>query len=239
MTATISIYLDESGDLGWRFDRPYRAGGSSRYITIACVLTPAEKEHLPKRFIRKLYKKFSWTRQGEVKWADMNAVEREHFARQAYRLTETHPDIKFFSITTHKQNVQQHMRDDSNLLYNYMIKLLLIDEMSQYQRVNFYPDQRSIKVASGNSLHDYLRIQLGFEKSTQTELITRQSNSSESKNLQFSDMLAGLVQSHFEDKNSRFWNLLDTKIHSRRLFFPAHYKEPEPTIINSESCDPP
>lgn len=33
----ITVYLDESGDLGWKFDAPYRSGGSSRYLTIAAI----------------------------------------------------------------------------------------------------------------------------------------------------------------------------------------------------------
>jgi hypothetical protein len=38
------IYLDESGELGWKFDAPYRKGGSSRYLTIASlVISPDGK----------------------------------------------------------------------------------------------------------------------------------------------------------------------------------------------------
>jgi hypothetical protein len=42
--SSIQIYLDESGDLGWRFDKPYRYGGSSRYLTIvSLIISPHEK----------------------------------------------------------------------------------------------------------------------------------------------------------------------------------------------------
>ena len=34
----VSVYLDESGDLGWKFDAPYRCGGSSRYLTISAII---------------------------------------------------------------------------------------------------------------------------------------------------------------------------------------------------------
>ncbi|AZB91680.1 hypothetical protein DKE41_019025 (plasmid) [Acinetobacter pittii] len=43
------IYLDESGDLGWNFNHPYRQGGSSRFLTIACVITPSEDVKRPKK----------------------------------------------------------------------------------------------------------------------------------------------------------------------------------------------
>lgn len=49
-------YLDESGDLGWKFHQPYRQGGSSRYLSLAAIILPFDKKHLPKRFITDLYK---------------------------------------------------------------------------------------------------------------------------------------------------------------------------------------
>ena len=54
------IFADESGDLGWTLDKPYRAGGSSRHLTVASVCVPPEKRHLPKRVVRDLYKKYGW-----------------------------------------------------------------------------------------------------------------------------------------------------------------------------------
>jgi hypothetical protein len=55
---SVLIYLDESGDLGWSFDKPYRHGGSSRYLTIASLVVDPSKKHFPKRLIKKLYTKF-------------------------------------------------------------------------------------------------------------------------------------------------------------------------------------
>lgn len=52
----MNLYIDESGDLGFTFDKPYRIGGSSRYLTIAFLLVPKELSHLPKRVVKKLYK---------------------------------------------------------------------------------------------------------------------------------------------------------------------------------------
>jgi hypothetical protein len=74
------IYLGESGDLGWPFTDPYRSGGSSRYLTIACLAVTPSKKHLPMRLITRLYKKFSWSPQVEKKWAKMTLEERVWFA---------------------------------------------------------------------------------------------------------------------------------------------------------------
>lgn len=214
------IYLDESGDLGWKFDAPYRRGGSSRHITIASLVVSQSKKHLPKRLIKKLYKKFRWPTNIEKKWSDMSLVERIWFAEKANELKIQHQaDIRYISITVKKENVQNHIRSDANKLYNYMIGLSLLREMSHHEKVTFVPDPRSIKVESGNSLHDYLQTQLWFEKETSTTLITTPFDSASNLNVQFSDMLSGIVQGHFEDGNSQPWEKLRNTISYKTLFF--------------------
>lgn len=214
------FYLDESGDLGWNFTAPYRQGGSSRYLTIATLICPSDKKHLPKRLIKSLYIKFKWDSSLEKKWSDMILQERIAFAQSTKSLLIGHPEIKLAAITVAKEHVENHIRQDGNKLYNYMINLSLIDEMAKYDNVIFCPDERSIKVKSGNSLHDYLGIGLAFTKKVATNLQTMPCNSASSKNSQFADMLAGLVQGHYENSTNSCWRILGHHIKSKRLFFP-------------------
>jgi hypothetical protein len=177
------------------------------------------KKDLPKRLIKKLYKKFKWPTDEEKKWSSMTRTERSHFAARLSTLVEGHPDIKCCAITVRKERVREHIRADENKLYNYMIKLLLVDEMAPHQAVSFFPDPRSIKVESGNSLHDYLQISLWFEKGTTTTLTTIPLESHKALNVQFADMLSGLVQSHYEDGNSTAWRLCSQHIQHKKLYF--------------------
>lgn len=149
----------------------------------------------------------------------MSNDERVSFAERGRQLVDNFQDIKYFSITVQKTNVQNHIRNDSNKLYNYMINLLLLEEMAKYDDVRFVPDPRSIKVESGNSLHDYLQTQLWFDRGVTTQLATCPSDSSCSRNVQFADMLSGLVQSHFEDNKSAPWAIMGPRIISKKLFF--------------------
>lgn len=50
------FYTDESGDLGWSFDRPYGKGGSSRYLVIAAMSLPVAEAHRPERVMKDLFK---------------------------------------------------------------------------------------------------------------------------------------------------------------------------------------
>jgi hypothetical protein len=170
------IYLDESGDLGWNFTAPYRSGGSSRHLAISALCVPPGKKHIPKRVIKALYDKFGWRTTEEKKWSQMSVGERKEFALSAKKMTEKHPDIHLRTITVQKQNcakaklcksktvqkqnVMPHIRADSNKLYNYMIGLFLLELMAKHDQVTMVPDPRSLKVQSGNSLHDYLQVDL-------------------------------------------------------------------------------
>lgn len=216
----ICIYLDESGDLGWNFTAPYRAGGSSRYLTISALITPDEKTHLPGRVIRDLYTARNWSTSKEKKWSDMSTSARQEFATRIIKLRTQHSDISFHSIVVDKQRVRPTFREDANLLYNYMIKVCLVGEMRKHDQVTLIPDPRSIKIASGNSLHDYLQLNLWYTEHVETKLITSPEDSKRSLGLQFADMLAGATQHHFEDGNSAAWNDLSGHVSLKKLFFP-------------------
>lgn len=151
----------------------------------------------------------------------MNIEERCYFAERAKKMRNDNPDIKYFSMTVFKQNVKEHIRVDGNKLYNYMIGLLLLEEMALNSKINFIPDPRSLKVESGNSMSDYLQTKLWFDYNSTTTLDTNPCDSASNKNVQFSDMLSGVTQGHYEDNNSKPWQILASVINSRRLYFNA------------------
>ncbi len=219
------VFLDESGDLGWKFDQPYRFSGSSRYLTISSVIVPIEKSHILSRFIKDLYVKHKWEVQKEKKWARMKPNEKWYFARSIAELALAHTDIKLLTITVYKPKVFEHIRKDPNKLYNYMIGLMLLDEIKDLDKVIFTPDPRSIKVECGNSLYDYLVTKLWFELDSKIELVNKPKDSASNKGVQFTDMFSGLIQQYFEDEYSNLFNLLPSnKISVNTLYF--KYRQP-------------
>jgi hypothetical protein len=223
MVGTVSnsvyVYLDEAGDLGWNFTAPYRKGGSSRYLTIAALCVPEGKRHLPKRVVKRIYERFGWNASDEHKWASMDSAQRTACAEEIRKLCDANADIVLHAIVVKKQNVLAHIRQDSNKLYNYMIRLALLSRMAKHDVVTMVPDPRSIKVKSGNSLHDYLQTELWFTAKASTNLITQPQDSARSKGVQFADLIAGIVQSHFEDNVSRNFQTITPRLNLNRLYF--------------------
>jgi hypothetical protein len=214
-----TIYLDESGDLGWNFQAPYRAGGSSRYLTIAAVFAPDTHAHHPARVIRDMYTERGWSTAKEKKWSDMSDGARLDFATKAAKLVQRQPEIKYFAMVVNKQKVLPHLRADPNLLYNYMLRLLLIDEMALHNEILLVPDPRSIKVASGNSQHEYLQTYLWYDKGAATKLLSRPVDSKKALGIQFADMVSGVVQAHHEDNRTKPWAAMASSVQLKTLFF--------------------
>ncbi len=149
----------------------------------------------------------------------MSATERTEFSRLVRLMCDRHPEILLHGIVVKKQNVMEHIREDSNKLYNYMIRLSLLDRMAEHDVVTMVPDPRSIKVASGNSLHDYLQTELWFTKNANTKLNTTPSDSKGNLGIRFADKLAGIIQSRFEDNQSSYFQIIAPRVVLSRLFF--------------------
>lgn len=214
------IYVDESGDLGWTFTAPYRSGGSSRYLTIAALLVAKEHKKHPKRLIKNLYSRTKASPSDEIKWVALDNTERQWLAEQFKELkNRLGANLRLLTVTVSKERVMQHIRADGNKLYNYMTKLLLTEIMAQHESITLLPDQRSIKVESGRSLHDYLQTTLWFELGAKTTLETKPMDSKCCLGLQFADFLAGMVQNHFEDEKSDCVKILGSSVEMKRLFF--------------------
>jgi hypothetical protein len=215
------IYLDESGDLGWTLDKPYGKGGSSQYLTLAAVLVPTHKTHLIARVVRGFYKARKRPQKHELKSVDLNAHERYSFVQDVLRLQASHPDILFKAITVCKSRVKPAFREHPNGLYNYMVKLMLLEAMGECPQVEFIPDSRSVKVDLKHALHDYLRTELAAADCV-TRLSTTPQESKDHLEIQFADILASIVWSHFEFSDPKFDPLKQVVGH-KPLFFPNSY----------------
>ena len=213
------IFLDESGDTGWSFALPYTRGGSSRYLVIAACSLPEPMVAKPEQLIRRLYKHRQWSKSTERKWSRMSPTARSAFASSAANLARDNPAITLQGIVVDKRAVAIHVQHDPNKLYNYMVKRLLLSEMARHGRVEFRPDLRSIPANSGTSLHDYLQTELWFGVGARTRLETRPIDSRHSPNLQFVDMVSGVIHAHFEFGEQRNWALLEPHVRLEKLNF--------------------
>ena len=98
----MNVYLDESGDLGFIFDKPYRKGGSSRYLTIAFLAIPKNLSFLTKRIVKDLYKRRKQPSSKELKGSQLTLDDKVFFSKKVVKLLTRQPKIKIFAITVNE-----------------------------------------------------------------------------------------------------------------------------------------
>lgn len=212
--------MDESGDLGWKFDAPYRRGGSSRFLTIAFIVCPSSKSHKLDRIVKHIYQKRGMHfKDSELKGSSLTLDEKQIIAQMTFDLLQKNEDFSLVAITVDKRNVAQHIRHDANKLYNYMIQMALLKYVAQYDEANLIRDNRTVKVASGNSLIDYLQTYLWFELKVNTVLYDLPLDSKSTRKLIFIDWMNNIIWGRYEDGNDSAYNILKKKLRERKLFF--------------------
>jgi hypothetical protein len=111
------------------------------------------------------------------------------------------------------------MRNDCNLLYNYMMGLSIPDRIAAFDIVDVISDKRSVKIKSGNTCIEYLRIKIAYELNSPTKLIDTPTESHTELNLMFIDWIANFIWSNFEDKKTTPFNRILPKLQHKSLYF--------------------
>jgi hypothetical protein len=208
----MQIYICRNGDLGFFFDRPFRMGGSSRFLTITFLLVPKELSHLPKRIVRKMYRKKKKGGHAELKGVQLTHTEKSYFADKAGNLLDRHPAIRVFSITIEKKTIKDRIRGDSGRLYNHVSRLVLPDRIKNASLVTVIPYKRSIKAKDSVCLADDLQAELWFALKSNTVIENNPQEGLKSLNLRFVDWIGHIIWSKYEDNESEAYDMLKRRI---------------------------
>lgn len=216
MTST-SVFLDESGCLGWILDKPYLKGGSSKFLVLAAVSIPPGLEKHVQRIIRALYKWRGRTHSSELKSTALNGHEREQVAKDIASLAGKQPDITFHAVVAEKANVHAALSQNPEALYIHMAEQMLGGVMAKYSRVDFYPDARTVKPKDKNALHNYLETRLAIAGHC-TVVTTTPSESGTFFEIQCADILASIVWAKYEHGSPLFDKVLTGTVEVVKLF---------------------
>lgn len=222
-------FLDESGDLGRKFDHPYQVGGSSRYFTIGLVLAHKADRHRPARVIKslreKLEKKYEPGARSfddkEIKASHLTTDDRSLFCKILCKefLKSSH-GLRFFSITVNKTNVRHNaFKNDGNILYNYMTGLCLLPLIKDFDNVALWADQRKTAVRALRCFDEYLITTLAGNHSSDANLSVLHKGSHTSKEVQCADILCNIVWRSHEYKVKHEMEIVGSHTSCSTLFF--------------------
>ena len=204
------VYLDESGDLGF-------GQGGTKYFTIAFVVM---EDPIPFRRCVKMVKvKYHIPRDVELKGYTTRESIKTDLLNRFAKL-----DIEVHSITVRKKNVNPRLQRDTNIFYNYMVGLSLVERILQEppnSEVIINIDKRIISITSGAKFDEYLRLKTWYERERQDiELKIYHIDSHKSHAIQGIDIICNSIFRKYNSNNYKLFNIIQGRVKSdRRLFF--------------------
>jgi len=204
------VYLDESGDLGFE-------QGGTKYFTISFVIMKNPLHF--KRCVKRVKVKYHIPRDEELKgFTTRESIKKDLLSRFAKL------DIEVHAITVRKKNVEPKLRIDTNILYNYVVGLSLIEWILQEPanaRVLINVDRRIISITSGFKFNEYLRYKIWYEgRRPDINLKIKHLDSHENYAIQGIDVICNSIFRKYNSNNHRLFNIIKGKMKSdRRLFF--------------------
>lgn len=136
-------------------------------------------------------------------------------------------DLHVSYIVTDLNHIKPALLKDKNILYNYLMKLLierLVTEKDKGTTINIICDKHTTKVASGNSFSDYIKLFLLYEKELDIHLNIKDMDSDD-KNayiVQAEDYIANALYGYYEYGDGIYYNCFRHKI-KVGLLFPWKY----------------
>jgi len=204
------VYLDESGDLGF-------GQGSTKYFTIAFVVMENPVSFV--RCVRKAKVKYHIPRDVELKGYTTREIIKRDLLNRFAKL-----DMEVHAITVKKANVEPKLQRDTNILYNYMVGLSLVErilEEPRDARVVINVDRRIIAVTSGFNFNQYLRYKIWYERERRDiDLDIHHLDSHQAYAIQGTDIICNCIFRKYSSNNYNLFNIIQSKVKSdRRLFF--------------------
>jgi hypothetical protein len=204
------VYLDESGDLGFR-------QGGTKYFTIAFVIVKAP---IPfRRCVKAVKEKHNIPREVELKGNTTREVVKKDLLSRFLKL-----DMEVHAITVKKENVEVKLRTDTNILYNYMVGLSLVERILQEPpeaKVVINVDRRIISITSGFNFDQYLRYKILYERERpDIGLDIHHLDSHEAYAIQGIDVICNSIFRKYNSNNYALFNIMRGKVkNDKKLFF--------------------
>lgn len=188
----LNVYIDESGDLGL----------NDGYFIIAMLIAHDSKriKNIVKYFCAKNHKE-------ELHAFELNFVQKQGLIN---KLTKQADFSVSYICADRIMITNKVLFKNNNLLFNYLFSFLVKDVIkANTDDVNIYLDNRTQKVASINSLSDYIKIKAITEWGYTKKLTIRYMDSKNCKTVQMADLIASTVRRKYVHHQNDFYDKLN------------------------------
>jgi len=202
----ITIFIDESGDLGF-------SKRSSDIFVIALLMTT--KPELIRRTVRKVRDTIKKKNKApdELHWNSSNEVIKK---RTLKRLSEL--DLELHLLILNKRKVYSYLQNEKDKLYHYLSGLILDHACFDDNKVKIIFDKRSkdrfVRADLSNYIHKKV---INSNKDVLVEVLHKRSV--DDRGLQAVDMIAGATFTKYQHNNSEFLDIIKHLITTEKKLF--------------------
>jgi hypothetical protein len=222
------LYLDESGDLGYQFEK----AGTSRHfvVTILEVSDRIANKAMEKAVVRTLKNKLYGkrirhrSRVTELKSSHTVSAVKQYFYRQI-------SEIPFHLYTTilDKSLFINHLQLNKSRIYNFITHLVLKEiPLEEVETKVILTLDRSKSKPEIREFDAYLLQQLESRIPPEVPFIINHNYSHDNKLLQAVDLFAGGIYRKYESGDKQWYELFAEKIASEQVYPRQNKKESEP-----------
>lgn len=200
------LIFDESGNLGKQ----------GRYFVISCIET-CDRKSLHNIMKRKLLRAKTAFPELSVHANEIKATEAHPCVK--YHLLEciANKNLSISYIVADLKHIDEPLLKDKNLLYNFIMKILidrLVSNNDKGNKLNIISDNKTLKVHSKNSFEDYIKIHLNYERKLDMDISVKylESDALDAYIVQAADYVANSIYTYYEYKNELYYNLINNVI---------------------------
>jgi hypothetical protein len=208
------IFLDESGDLGFDFSKK----GTTKYFIITFLYT-AEKRKIEK-VVKNIHKGLKKSYKHKV--SHLHANKEKPVTRTRFLKLLAEKEINVMVIYLNKKKVYTKLKNEKEILYNYVTNILL-DRIYSKKLVPFEGDitliasRKETNKFLNKNFKDYLSRQIKNNFKSNLEVIIK--TPFEEKALQAVDFVSWSVFRKYEYCDESYYNIIKKKIIEENALF--------------------
>jgi hypothetical protein len=206
------IFLDESGDLGFK-----KTSSKWFLFTIALTNDARALERVVKRVWQPLKKKHK-------KLGELHAShEKDSTRRRVLQRLSDVKDLKVLCVMLNKKKVYVDLQNQKNYLYNYTANILLDrlhtkGVLTPKEPIHLFVDRKDTKKRLRENFISYLTDSM--KKRRDGSFVVELHSSHENKSLQAVDFISWAIFRKYEQGDYEFYEIIKSKITDERLLFP-------------------
>lgn len=210
------IFLDESGDLGFNFNKH----GTSDFFIVTFLFLDGSKKLLEK-IVKKTHAELSKKIKRRI--GVLHATNEKPITRRRLLKRLANIDCHIMCIYLNKKEVFTKLRDEKDVLYNYVTNILLnriyIKQVIQINKeIELIASRRETNKFLNENFKIYLSQQVGNNSNKNMRISIK--TPSEEKSLQAVDFVSWAIFRKYEMGDEHYYNFFKTRIIEENPLYP-------------------